>query len=259
MDQSEKEDCLRSNFSLLETMGMPPFIISWCLELCKMDYKAFGKLIKIAGSVGYQLPTGLDLTTVLNSITTISWNVRKRLNSLQGSAAAYDLGLKLKEQAHARLEDATFLKGWFIAAREHAGVVWAPLPSQVLKISKTLRDPRLFSPVREHVDGLKKFAYAMGRSMGTIPRDYPILGPFLAMYDRLGSKTSMVVSASEDQWFKPTLFGSVDRASAAKSICYRYDITYTDIERVEALFAKIEQLPCLMADPVFDRFAEVDY
>jgi hypothetical protein len=93
------------------------------------------------------------------------------------------------------------------------------------------------------------------------PRELPILGEFCYTLWRLGNQqTKSVRSVSEDSWYKPAVSGvGIDRQSAVEIVCRRYDITYDDILRVEALLRSVESLPSFVCDPVFVRLGDVDY
>jgi hypothetical protein len=174
-------------------------------------------------------------------------------------AFATRLGLKVKLQCRAQPQLCTFLKGWWqpLAA---GGVGWFPLPSQVVKLGKVMRHPRLFSEKKDVVDGVLKAAWAIAQSMPTIPWDYPILGPFLAMLKRNGRETRSVLSASEDGWYKPSCTGlSINRAFVMDSIQCRYGLEVEDIQGVESMMDEVRALPVFLNHVVFERLMITDY
>lgn len=65
------------------------------------------------------------------------------------------LGFDLKVRVHSRLEDCTFLKGaWYALAvplvyqGRNLTNFWGPLPSRILKVGKSLKDPRTLLPTK---------------------------------------------------------------------------------------------------------------
>jgi len=263
-DMSQKFHALKASGEFFKPLGMPARTWDFVMEICSMPYKLVGDAFKITGENGYQLATGVDLTNLINGVPNLSNNIQLRLLPVRATnfveTAGASMGFKMTSSLEQHISNVTFLKGWWQLSKDGMSRTWVPLVSAVCKIGKTERPARLFSSTKKNaVEGLHMFAYAMARSMGTIPRDYPILGAALSAYDRLGLETRTVVSASEDAWFKPTVEGSVDRNEAIKSIVTRYGITQDDILRVESLYRSVDRLPALLVDDVFIRLAEVDY
>jgi hypothetical protein len=260
MDQSEKEKCLRAHGVWMASVGVPSQIIDLMLLACSMPYRVKYKDLKVEGSAGYQLATGIDWTTVINSMSSLVFCMF--LLKLDGVAeeVAFDLGMKIKMVHSIGVENVTFLKGSWIP--DLAGdLCWFPFPSQCLKLGKVLREPRLFSKNRKStMEGVRVVAHGIFSSMKSVPRNYPILGAFLACLQRLGTVTNSVVSASEDGWYKPSVVSvSIDRGYALSFVARRYDLSIVDIMRVEALFDAVTALPAFVYDPAMDRLRDVDY
>jgi len=72
MDQSEKTGALNMHASIMRRAGVNGWLIDLYLSVCAMRYKYRGKRLVIKGTVGSQLATGIDMTTVCNSLTTIA-------------------------------------------------------------------------------------------------------------------------------------------------------------------------------------------
>jgi hypothetical protein len=261
MDQSEKLDALMHHASLMAKFGVPKFAIDMAMDVSGLPYTASGKRLKIKGSVGHQLATGIDYTTPFNSLTTICfWLYVRAHRDESPEDLAAKLGLKLKLVTRHEANLCTFLKGWWQPGKE-GGVYWYPLPSQVVKLGKIMREPRLFDlEGRQALKGVQIAAWAIAQSMPTLPRDYPVLGAFLSMLERCGARGSATVSASEDGWYKPMTTGmSIDRGYVLDSLCARYGITSEMVNECEALMLQVQRLPVFMVHDVFVVLSRVDY
>lgn len=260
-DQSQREACLRGHAVWLKQCGVATFLIDLMIAICGMPYAAKGKRLRIIGAVGAQLATGIDWTTVINSMSNLCYWLEVFLEEIDDPVTvARKMGLTIKYKETFDVHQVTFLKGWWQYDQEEK-LCWYPLPSQVLKIGKTLREPRLFSRSRKDAkEGIKNLSYAIASSFPNIPEEYPILGPFIASLRRLGKENASVVSASEDGWYKPQVESvSVNRTSAMVSICTRYGLSVVDVERVEHTIGNIKALPAFISDPVFLALRDVDY
>jgi hypothetical protein len=109
-------------------------------------------------------------------------------SALTGTASlekvAQNLGftLKCKSFEEGDMQQATFLKGmWFRGAeassRNGSDYVWLPLPSTTIKIGKLLKSPNVLAP--RDPDPISTCARMIANSYPYVPRNYPILGPFL--------------------------------------------------------------------------------
>jgi hypothetical protein len=260
MDQSEKTEALTMHGRAMQGMGVPDWAIDLYVHVCGMPYKAVGDRLRVKGNVGAQLATGIDYTTVCNSLTTIMfWLLAYSKPDTDPVLVAETLGLSLKLKTSAYAGDCTFLKGWWQPGVD-GGVFWYPLPSQVIKLGKVMREPRLFSRFKGKHDGVRVAAWAIAQSMPSLPENYPVLGPFLAMLRRNGKEGTAVVSASEDGWYKPQTSGvAVDRRSVMQAMTARYDLDEGDIIDCEELLNCVDGLPVFVSHKVFERFKLVDY
>jgi len=233
--------------------------VDFMVYACSRYYVVKGKRLRIMGNPGPQLATGIDWTTILNSVSNIMYQVECQESSKTPEEIAYECGFEVKTSYYDDLGEGTFLKGWW-KPTVNGEMSWLPLPSQVLKIGKVQREPRLFSAnKRDAREGVDMLSHAIASSFQTIPRDYPILGPYIATLEKLGVKNQSVLSASEDGWYKPqTTAVSVDWQVCADYMCSRYSVTINDIIRVEKLIRSVRKLPALLIDPVFIALAR-DY
>jgi len=260
-DQSQRASCIRAHGKWMTRLSIPAHLVDLVLAICGMKYKAKGKRLLVEGDAGPELATGIDWTTVINSMSDLCfWFEVFARPSEAPVAIASSLGFELKFNQGWSVYSLTFLKGWW-QQDACSSICWYPLPSQVLKLGKTLRPLRLFSAGKKnYTEGVATLAYAIAASMPGVPRDYPILGPFLSTLCRLGKETNRVVSASEDGWYKPQVSAvSVNRRMAIEAICERYDLTEEDIVRVEGLIGRVRALPAFLSDPVFLALSARDY
>jgi hypothetical protein len=244
----------------MASVGVPAPIIDLMLLACSMPYRVKYKNLRVEGSAGYQLATGIDWTTVINSMSSLIFCMFLLKLDAVAEQVAYDLGMKIKMVHSIGVENVTFLKGSWIPDLTGA-LCWFPFPSQCLKLGKVLREPRLFSKNRKSsMDGVRVVAHGIYSSMKNVPQNYPILGAFLDCLQRFGTVTNSIVSASEDGWYKPSVFSvSIDRGSALSFVARRYDLSIAEIIRVENLLNSITALPAFVYDPVFDKLRDVDY
>lgn len=153
----------------------------------------------------------------------------------------------------------TFLKGmWYeLGDLGYDAAVWAPLPSRILKMGKSLEDPRKYYP-----GDIRDAAYAFLSDVAMSYRAFapvPIIRAFCDRYQaghgiRPLETLNNVYGAQASGQYSNCEFDSV----AMESITLRYDISEDDILRVEALIRSSDPLTFL-CDKVFLRLAEVDY
>jgi hypothetical protein len=259
-DQSERMHAIAHHARIMSDAGIPKLVIDGYITACCGKYKISHGPLSVVGNSDPELATGVDFTTVVNSLTAIAVECRRIVLRKTVEDNAYELGVKIKVKRFCGLVGGpTFLKGWCLRNAQDF-LCWYPLPSQVLKLGKQMEDPARFSASRDRSEGVYVVAYALSQSMKTVPRDYPILGPYLAALERVGRCTEKVVKSSEDGWYKPSVdAGSVDRALALSAICDRYDTTVADIVELETLFDNVHSLPVLVMHPLLVQMQRVDY
>ncbi|QJZ28421.1 hypothetical protein 1 [Kummerowia striata luteovirus] len=262
----------------MKQSGMPEWFIDMVYECCSRKYTVDKKRLRIKGKGDTQMPTGITVTTVLNSVSTIAmylyflyiYKIKKNRNyTLEMSG--HDLGFTVKYFPAGDIGDITFLKGWWRKTIDgfHA---WMPLPSACLKLGKLLRDPRdITRSVKtvhgirvktedDYVTAVRKCSHALASSYGLVPDSYPIFGSFLSVLRRLGIQGDKYYGILEESW-KPKIVElfEVDREDSIQAIIKRYGVSRDDIDRVEALLESISFLPCFVEDPIFDNLCEKDY
>lgn len=252
-------------------MGLPRDFIDLCQYCCKAPYTARAGRLRVKGEAGVQMPTGITMTTVLNSLSTVfmyMWIIKQKSKDIAGSAR--QLGFKTKYFGTDDVGQITFLRGWWRLSESGHRRVWMPLPSACLKLGKVLRDPieicKYKDPeTRQTVwktgpEAVKVVAFALASSYSTVPKDYPILGAFLNTLRRCGDKIAHPDLHQLDESWRPKLDDeNVDAEETIQAIATRYDLEYSDILRVSALLDSVVNLPALVIDPVFDVLKARDY
>jgi len=255
----------------MRLIGIPEDFIDLCYGCCSWPYTARMGRLRVKGVAGTQMPTGITMTTVLNSMSTLFmylWIIKTR--NAEFSEAARQLGFKTKYKGAFDLGDITFLRGWWRKCADQDGRVWMPLPSACLKLGKVLRDPvdvcKYKHPVtRETVrksgeEATRVMAYALASSYKTVEENYPILGPFLATLRRLGTEMSHPDLHSLYESQRPAMVdANIDVEDCVSATLRRYDLAVHELDRVRSLLGSVESLPAMVFDPVFERLREVDY
>lgn len=267
-DQSEDDGPMEAAAGyIMNHLGLDPFAISVLIAAKKAPvktFKMFGRLeVAVEGEPGCQQATGSADTTVSNSVTNLLFFLFALARSLSLEDAARELGLTLKAKHLSAFSEVTFLKGHWTRDVDCAPM-WIPLPSQVLKIGKTLTHPDVLlrkAGVRGEA-ALHTAASAIALSFGALDYNYPILGPFvekMASFKAARGDCSAFVNEFENPFRVVPKGRAVDRDYAAAQICYRYNIAISDILRVERRIREVVTLPSFITDPVFDALREVDY
>jgi hypothetical protein len=151
----------------------------------------------------------------------------------------------------------TFLRGAWMPT-QGSEPQWTPLPSQILKLGKIVYGDVELSPLKTAM-----FARGLSQSFKGVHRDTPIIGPFLAMYDRLGVEPDAKVAralASQRRYgiSLPELQAPPDREAIIRMYWTRYHLTREDVERLESIFRNNQTLPVFHGDPAYIKLA-TDY
>lgn len=251
----------------MNKLGAPGWFVDMVRECCTGRYSVDFRRLRIKGEAGCQMPTGITMTTVLNSMSTIFMYVNLFRNKhLDVPSAGRELGFKVKYFPARDVGDVTFLKGWWRWSGE--SLVWLPLPSAIVKLGKLLRAPweiigmskaERNSPLGREVSyGIA--ANALSMSYGNVPFDYPILGPFLKVLRKFHPGRDGVASKISLESWKPVVVGMITLSDdTTDAVCRRYNITTDDIDRVTALIEGVSRLPAYIEDPVFDALVVTDY
>lgn len=243
---------------------MPSRFIDQFWFCCKSPYVARKHNLLVRGAPGTQMPTGVVVTTVCNTMSTIAMLIKivvERRSDVE--EVGRELGFTVKVQFHEELGSATFLKGWW--RRDLQGrPTWLPLPSACLKIGKILRNPvELVHLPGQQVTAdfaTRVIAGHLASSYGQVPGDYPVFGPFLEALIR--NSTPGVLKNNVAESWKPKarkVPREIQRDEAVLAICHRYDLQPEEITRVEVLLAWVVSLPAYVEHRVFQRLRVVDY
>ncbi len=259
----------------LRALGCPAWFVSLLRECCSIAYKVKTKRMVVKGEAEVQMPTGITLTTVMNSVATVlnkvnyvEWLVSHPDEVPDFTELGRDLGFVVKYHGKPDVGELTFLRGWWRLDTQGA-YVWLPLPSALLKLGKILRDPVTITHVhkqgkkvqRTSEEAVKVVAWALARCYDGVPRDYPVLGEFLEVMKRCGKRTKIhIEDVIESAAYKPKLGTvTIDRPEAMLAVCRRYGCDRLDIERAERVLRSVRTLPAYVEDPFFETLANVDY
>jgi hypothetical protein len=246
----------------MEVLGVPYWFIQMVYECCSRSYSVYHKRLVVKGEAGVQMPTGITMTTVLNSMSTLIMYLYyiKHRESFNIEEAARRLGFTLKYFPHSSFGHVTFLKGWW--RRDIFGAnIWMPLPSASLKIGKLLRDPETIAPRKVGAQrAVELVAFALASSYGNIPNDYPIFGPFLQVMLRCGHNNEILRGHALLESWKPRVGTFIcDREDSLEAIEYRYNISRAEVDDLERLLKTVVTLPAYVEHVVFDKLCDVDY
>jgi hypothetical protein len=167
-----------------------------------------------------------------------------------------ELGFSMKMMSTTDPMRVTFLKGMWYDVGER--LCWGPLPSRILKVGKTLHDPR-------DMYGIKDMKLAGTSYLGDVASSYsvflqvPILRAFVQRFNIKVLKHHDEASIPEySTQASGNLSDLVLTERALASLQIRYDISLEELIRVENLIMRAEALN-FMRDPVFIKLATVDY
>jgi hypothetical protein len=217
-----------------------------------------------------RLSTGEKGTTVINSHDTLMAYLIHIYRVLLGELCkspyimtfretAATLGFKATGFESNDIHEMTFLKGWFVLDL-NGDIMWYPLPSQVIKAGKYLKDPCAVAKTKNYKQAIRVCMNAMHKGYGTIDPSYPIFGKFIDTCGRFADEGADVALAqNEFKRFRVLVSGKVNRTHVCDMMYKRYNLTLEDILRVEGLYDKVTQIPCVVIDPSFNKLVEKDY
>jgi len=160
-----------------------------------------------------------------------------------------ELGFEMKYKESDSILGMTFLKGSFLKDNCDQWM-WLPLPSQVLKLGKILTDPCKIFPKLNRQEAEIMCARAMALGLGTVPYNYPILGPFITKMRTL-SFSSYNNTQIEHQWFpehkiKVDSYAYCNRKMALEMYGLRYGLTEEHILDLEHHISLVKTIPIVM-------------
>jgi hypothetical protein len=236
----------------------------------KMGFTFGRKDLKGYAKTPATLNTGEKGTTVINSHDTLMAYLIHVYRVLLGESCneryimtfretAATLGFKTTGYESSDLHDMTFLKGWFVLNTDDK-IIWYPLPSQVIKAGKYLKNPCAVAKTTDYKQVIRVCMNAMHKGYGAVDPSYPIFGKFISTCGRFADNSSDVaLSQDEFKRFRVIVSGTVNRNHVCDMMYKRYDLTLEDIIRVEKLYDTVTQIPCVIIDPCFNKLVERDY
>jgi len=159
------------------------------------------------------------------------------------------LGFNMKIRVFATVSEATFLKGVWLPDR--AGKLrWGPLPSRVLKLTKSLTDFRALFP-GTYAEAARKFLACQANMLAAYPA-IPLLRVLVErFYDGETFHPAIERFRVEATGYDQT---EVDWAP----LCARYNSSPEEFLEVEAML-RSAPLPSFISHPLFERLARADY
>jgi hypothetical protein len=231
-----------------------------------------GDWVKMRAILRYSMRTGVGTTSSFgglhNIYTRIYWLLRSEESPMSFDRTCAELGIVVKLAKRNALEGAIFLRGWFIGPSYQ----WSILPSAVLKLGKLMKNPIALLQLKSAISDAEaeKLAaqtmfYAIMRSVD-VPDDYPLIGAFKRLANRLPRATSERANAlimdeyiREGARYKLLRAAPIARKYVINAIIERYDISEQQVIECESYILSIPSLPALIQHPVFVKLRDVDY
>lgn len=245
-------------------MGVPEHFTTTNIWQAESGYhihirkKHLNAVIKFKSDVS--MATGSDSTTNENSDHNIDNGYYQILNAgshKKLSDLSLELGFLLKTRVHDSPSQGTFLKGWW-QPTTHGTLVWLPLPSAILKMAKTIRDPCEIMKTNDVDLAYRQCLYALAKSPGDIPPDYPILGPFVRLMLSMSVYTSYTFEQKYKRLVVPSNYPPLDVSSVLTNYFYRYNITPEEVDDFHHFLTTIQSFPFILTHGVFTKLL-VDY
>lgn len=272
-DRTQGKHALSAAIRIEHALGMAVETCDamYCSYISSSKYEEKSLNYKARISMPVQRATGGPDTTIGNTIN----NMLSIIHSLHRVETLEDIPRMQKEMGFQskffmdnELMGKTFLKGGFFLKKDQENFTWLPLPSQILKIGKIMTDPKL---IFKHV-GEKQArvlaAVGMAKGLGTVPINYPILGPFINMYLKIGfltfGDTDHLFTSENLRFFKDehkmqlTENNQIDIDYAYGFMLARYGLERQEIEEFHELLHGIRDLPVVINHPI-NQALEIDY
>jgi hypothetical protein len=260
-DHTQDEGPLSLSLHWMKELGAPDWFLDAVCFCCRAPYTMQKHFMRARGHAGTQMPTGITLTTLLNSMATTAMYIHTiQKNEKDLVKSARDLGFAVKLKNTQDLHQITFLKGWWMPTCS-GFCAWLPLPSAVVKLGKLLKSPEQIAKTKDSKKALRIVSKAMANSYGNVPFNYPILGVFLKTLSKFGLQgTPVVIDGISESW-KPKVVLSVDlNITMCKTAFFeRYGFEDQDLVRIEKLLNTVNHLPAYIEDPVFLTLSQTDY
>lgn len=248
-DQSQGEGPIRYEYKLLRILGVSESACQLGYEVCCANYVGYsgmkdgalvvevdkgGKPLRCSGHVDTTIGNGLIMAVA--TFSAIRWGGTEPQAIMDRYS---DLGFEIKFKVLPHWGEVTFLKGmWYLTELcEETGTeyYWGPLPSRILKVGKSLKDPRTLYCDRDFHSAANKF-------LGDVATGYsffievPILRAFVKNFStRGGGKTLMELDPSQKYKIQAAA-KQKPKITDCTAICIRYDISEEDIRSLEEMY-----------------------
>jgi hypothetical protein len=238
-----------------------------CMMQAWKSVKKFPEHIKMNGKFHVHMGTGFSLTSIGGSLFNVSDWAKAIKDGLSIEECSKRLGLNIKTNTSISFEDgATFLRGWWVTAKNGTDKIWMNLPSLSLKIGKVFKDPAIIArKIKTSISKENLVFKAVLSSLKGMPEDYPILGSMIKLSKRLVGQDTTLDPLMNDPYIKEGHAhkaygrGECDRKDVLRLMQIRYGLSEEDICEAEDLIDNVHDLPCFVSHPVFERMRDVDY
>jgi hypothetical protein len=244
-DQSQARGPLLLEHQLLRRLGVSEYAIDVSLSASAANYVGYsgdkdGNLVVSIDKHGEaNRASGHCDTTIGNSIVMAlasRYAIMTGGDDLPAIHHAFaHLGLKMKLKPYRSFFEVTFLKGMWYPTHSDLGFYWGPLPSRILKVGKSLRDPRMIYKTKDFEQAAKWFLGDVARGYSAF-LEVPVLRAFVHKHAKnshgksledLDPRIRYKVNASEDA--KPQI-------ASLEYFCERYSTTPEELDELEALY-----------------------
>lgn len=258
-DQSQSFGPLKYERRQLFRLGVSPYYLEKLKIMSSLPYRVVFKnmisKLSIDRSCRPIRDTGGPDTSIGNSINNAAaWVYSLSLSAQQPiEKTMQELGLDLKLKIVRNIEDADFLKGtWYPVQHDRYDHYWGPLPSRLLKVGKSLRDPRtLYQGSYEQAAEQFLNDLACGYSSYL---EVPLLRVFIRTFHKREKLRNLIeiykITASPEP--KPPLL-----PGAFDMLARRYKVELLDLQEFEASYPK--EIFSYHCHPLYERMAMVDY
>lgn len=269
-DQSESSGPLGSEMRVLSILGVPPEATARLMQSSRARYIArgrSGRLIVEHPARPMRVTGGAD-TSIGNSIVNaLAWFIimrRLHLFAAAGTSLSFEhaiiqemaeLGLKLKLRVHNDWQFTSFLKGRFVLVKDQ--IYWAPAPSRILKVGKSLRDPRQLYPEArgDYVDAARRYLNDIAASYRKFVL-LPAMNGFVHAHYRTPPKYDF---AADEPWKVGSAYDvSPGTPDDLAGLAMAYGVSEDELTECDALVAATPPLS-LLVSPAFAAFAAADY
>ena len=178
----------------------------------------------------------------------------------KAEAAYAELGFKAKLRFPSHIGLATFLKGrWYAVTGYELERFWGPLPSRVLKVGKSERDPRTVTGLREYHQAAKAYLGAVAQSYSKFLA-VPVLRAFVRNFQAV---KSVKVVRLKDQLRVLSWGGGwtlqLNEELTWAELAEHYGVEARFLVDLERLFARADEPFRFLEHPAFTAMALRDY